>query len=113
MCSIPPFFDALERGEVTAGMAIIFRYQGPKGAPGMPEVSLNIAVPPTPHARCATETSDADCELQMLGQTAALMGAGLGGKTALITDGRFSGASRGFIIGAPSIYCTIACLGKC
>ncbi|TBU24505.1 dihydroxy-acid and 6-phosphogluconate dehydratase [Dichomitus squalens] len=70
--SIPPFFDALERGEVTAGMAIIFRYQGPKGAPGMPE---------------------------MLGQTAALMGAGLGGKTALITDGRFSGASRGFIIG--------------
>ena len=35
----------------------------------------------------------------MLGQTAALMGAGLGGKTALITDGRFSGASRGFIIG--------------
>ena len=36
----------------------------------------------------------------MLGQTAALMGAGLGGKTALITDGRFSGASRGFIIGA-------------
>ncbi|KAI0369649.1 dihydroxy-acid and 6-phosphogluconate dehydratase [Pilatotrama ljubarskyi] len=70
--SIPPFFTALENGEITAGMAIIFRYQGPKGAPGMPE---------------------------MLGQTAALMGAGLGGKTALITDGRFSGASRGFIIG--------------
>ncbi|KAI0642199.1 dihydroxy-acid dehydratase [Trametes meyenii] len=70
--TIPPFFDALKRGEITAGMAIIFRYQGPKGGPGMPE---------------------------MLGQTAALMGAGLGGKTALITDGRFSGASRGFIIG--------------
>lgn len=35
----------------------------------------------------------------MLGPTGALMGAGLGGKTALITDGRFSGASRGFIIG--------------
>ncbi|KAL7281414.1 dihydroxy-acid and 6-phosphogluconate dehydratase [Trametes coccinea BRFM310] len=70
--SIPPFFTALENGEITAGMAIIFRYQGPKGGPGMPE---------------------------MLGQTAALMGAGLGGKTALITDGRFSGASRGFIIG--------------
>ncbi|KAI0330981.1 dihydroxy-acid and 6-phosphogluconate dehydratase [Cubamyces sp. BRFM 1775] len=70
--SIPPFFTALEKGEITAGMAIIFRYQGPKGGPGMPE---------------------------MLGQTAALMGAGLGGKTALITDGRFSGASRGFIIG--------------
>ncbi|CDO72495.1 hypothetical protein BN946_scf184980.g36 [Trametes cinnabarina] len=66
--SIPPFFTALEKGEITAGMAIIFRYQGPKGGPGMPE-------------------------------TAALMGAGLGGKTALITDGRFSGASRGFIIG--------------
>ena len=36
---------------------------------------------------------------QMLGPTGALMGAGLGGKTALVTDGRFSGASRGFIIG--------------
>ena len=36
--SIPPFFDALEKGEVTAGMVVIFRYQGPKGAPGMPEV---------------------------------------------------------------------------
>ncbi|KAI0762141.1 dihydroxy-acid and 6-phosphogluconate dehydratase [Trametes elegans] len=70
--SIPPFFTALEAGEITEGMAIIFRYLGPKGAPGMPE---------------------------MLGQTAALIGAGLGGKTALITDGRFSGASRGFIIG--------------
>ena len=74
-CSIPPFFTALANGEITAGMAIIFRYQGPKGGPGMPE---------------------------MLGQTAALMGAGLGGKTALITDGRFSGASRGFIIGVYS-----------
>jgi len=51
---------------------LIFRYQGPKGAPGMPE---------------------------MLGPTAALAGAGLGGSTALITDGRFSGASHGFIIG--------------
>ncbi|RDX41797.1 dihydroxy-acid and 6-phosphogluconate dehydratase [Lentinus brumalis] len=70
--TIPPFFTALANGEITEGMVIIFRYQGPKGGPGMPE---------------------------MLGQTAALMGAGLGGKTALITDGRFSGASRGFIIG--------------
>ncbi|KAJ8489470.1 hypothetical protein ONZ51_g2889 [Trametes cubensis] len=82
--SIPPFFTALEKGEITAGMAIIFRYQGPKGGPGMPE---------------------------MLGQTAALMGAGLGGKTALITDGRFSGASRGFIIGelssSPPLSATI------
>ena len=40
--SIPPFFDALERGEVTAGMVVIFRYQGPKGAPGMPEVRIRI-----------------------------------------------------------------------
>ena len=40
--SIPPFFDALERGEVTAGMVVIFRYQGPKGAPGMPEVCTII-----------------------------------------------------------------------
>ncbi|KAI0793190.1 dihydroxy-acid dehydratase [Abortiporus biennis] len=70
--SIDPFYPALEKGEVKEGQVIIFRYQGPKGAPGMPE---------------------------MLGPTGALMGAGLGGKTALITDGRFSGASRGFIIG--------------
>ncbi|KAI0341895.1 dihydroxy-acid and 6-phosphogluconate dehydratase [Trametopsis cervina] len=66
------FYPALEKGEITEGTVVIFRYQGPKGAPGMPE---------------------------MLGPTGALMGAGLGGKTALITDGRFSGASRGFIIG--------------
>ncbi|KAH8107236.1 dihydroxy-acid and 6-phosphogluconate dehydratase [Cristinia sonorae] len=70
--SLDGFYPALEKGEVHAGQVIIFRYQGPKGAPGMPE---------------------------MLGPTGALMGAGLGGKTALITDGRFSGASRGFIIG--------------
>ncbi|KZT72219.1 dihydroxy-acid and 6-phosphogluconate dehydratase [Daedalea quercina L-15889] len=70
--SLPPFYTALEAGEIKEGMVLIFRYQGPKGAPGMPE---------------------------MLGPTGALMGAGLGGKTALITDGRFSGASRGFIIG--------------
>ncbi|KAG9316611.1 dehydratase family-domain-containing protein [Chiua virens] len=62
----------LKEGEVKPGTVLIFRYQGPKGAPGMPE---------------------------MLGPTAALMGAGLGNSTALITDGRFSGASRGFIIG--------------
>ncbi|EJU01769.1 dihydroxy-acid and 6-phosphogluconate dehydratase [Dacryopinax primogenitus] len=66
------FYPALHRGDITAGSVCIFRYQGPKGAPGMPE---------------------------MLGPTGALMGAGLGGKTALITDGRFSGASHGFIIG--------------
>jgi dihydroxy-acid dehydratase len=66
------FYPALEAGEIKAGMVLIFRYQGPKGAPGMPE---------------------------MLGPTGAIMGAGLGNSTALITDGRFSGASRGFIIG--------------
>ncbi|EKM80653.1 hypothetical protein AGABI1DRAFT_55639 [Agaricus bisporus var. burnettii JB137-S8] len=66
------FYPALEAGEIKPGMVIIFRYQGPKGGPGMPE---------------------------MLGPTGALAGAGLLGKTALITDGRFSGASRGFIIG--------------
>lgn len=70
--SVHDFYPALERGDIKPGMVMIFRYQGPKGAPGMPE---------------------------MLGPTAALMGAGLGNSTALITDGRFSGASRGFIIG--------------
>ncbi|KAG9086255.1 hypothetical protein FRC06_003202 [Ceratobasidium sp. 370] len=66
------FYPALEKGEIKAGQVIIFRYQGPKGSPGMPE---------------------------MLGPTGAIMGAGLGNSTCLITDGRFSGASRGFIIG--------------
>ncbi|CAE6433941.1 dihydroxy-acid dehydratase [Rhizoctonia solani AG-1 IB] len=66
------FYPALERGEIKAGQVVIFRYQGPKGSPGMPE---------------------------MLGPTGAIMGAGLGKSTCLITDGRFSGASRGFIIG--------------
>ncbi|PSS38029.1 hypothetical protein PHLCEN_2v114 [Hermanssonia centrifuga] len=70
--NLDDFYPALEKGEITEGTVVIFRYQGPRGAPGMPE---------------------------MLGPTGALMGAGLGGKTALITDGRFSGASRGFIIG--------------
>jgi len=70
--SLQGFYPALEAGEIKPGTVLIFRYQGPKGAPGMPE---------------------------MLGPTAALMGAGLGSSTALITDGRFSGASRGFIIG--------------
>ncbi|KAG6813363.1 hypothetical protein H0H92_011629 [Tricholoma furcatifolium] len=66
------FYPALEAGEIKPGTVLIFRYQGPKGAPGMPE---------------------------MLGPTGAIAGAGLAGSTALITDGRFSGASRGFIIG--------------
>ena len=37
-----PFFTALEKGEITAGMVLIFRYQGPKGAPGMPEVRSTV-----------------------------------------------------------------------
>ncbi|KAF8635199.1 hypothetical protein AX17_003975 [Amanita inopinata Kibby_2008] len=70
--SLEGFYPALAAGEIKAGMVLIFRYQGPKGAPGMPE---------------------------MLGPTAAMSGAGLANSTALITDGRFSGASHGFIIG--------------
>ncbi|MEK7223803.1 MAG: dihydroxy-acid dehydratase [Pseudomonadota bacterium] len=62
----------LERGEIRKGDVVIIRYEGPKGGPGMPEM-------PTP--------------------TSAIMGAGLGKDVALITDGRFSGGSHGFIIG--------------
>ncbi len=63
---------ALERGEIGPGSVIIIRYEGPKGGPGMPE---------------------------MLTPTSAIMGAGLGQDVALITDGRFSGGSHGFIMG--------------
>jgi dihydroxy-acid dehydratase len=63
---------AAERGGIRAGAVIVIRYEGPKGGPGMPE---------------------------MLQPTSLLVGAGLGDKVALITDGRFSGASHGFIIG--------------
>jgi dihydroxy-acid dehydratase len=63
---------ALERGEITAGTVVVIRYEGPKGGPGMPE---------------------------MLTPTSAIMGAGLGRDVALITDGRFSGGSHGFIVG--------------
>jgi len=63
---------ALERGEIGKGDVVIIRYEGPKGGPGMPE---------------------------MLTPTSAIMGAGLGDDVALITDGRFSGGSHGFIIG--------------
>ena len=55
-----------------AGDVIVIRYEGPKGAPGMPE---------------------------MLSPTGAVIGRGLGGKVALITDGRFSGGSHGFVVG--------------
>ncbi len=63
---------AMERGEITAGQVIVIRYEGPKGGPGMPE---------------------------MLSPTSVIQGAGLGKEVALITDGRFSGGSHGFIIG--------------
>lgn len=64
--------SGLEAGHIQAGDVVVIRYEGPKGGPGMPE---------------------------MLTPTSALMGAGLGKSVALITDGRFSGGSHGFIIG--------------
>ncbi len=63
---------ALERGDIKKGQVIVIRYEGPKGGPGMPE---------------------------MLTPTSAIMGAGLGPHVALLTDGRFSGGSHGFIVG--------------
>ncbi|RLT18654.1 MAG: dihydroxy-acid dehydratase [Planctomycetota bacterium] len=63
---------ALEHGAINRGDVVIIRYEGPKGGPGMPE---------------------------MLTPTSALVGAGLGNDVALITDGRFSGGSHGFIVG--------------
>ncbi|RIK79464.1 MAG: dihydroxy-acid dehydratase [Planctomycetota bacterium] len=63
---------ALEREEIQKGDVVIIRYEGPKGGPGMPE---------------------------MLTPTSAIMGAGLGADVALLTDGRFSGGSHGFIVG--------------
>jgi dihydroxy-acid dehydratase len=61
-----------ERGEIVKGTVVVIRYEGPKGGPGMPE---------------------------MLTPTSAIVGAGLGAHVALITDGRFSGGSHGFIVG--------------
>jgi dihydroxy-acid dehydratase len=63
---------ALEESRIGKGDVIVIRFEGPKGGPGMPE---------------------------MLTPTSAIMGAGLGLDVALITDGRFSGGSHGFIIG--------------
>ena len=65
-------FDAVEKREYKEGEVLVIRYEGPKGGPGMRE---------------------------MLATTAALYGQGMGDKLALITDGRFSGATRGFCIG--------------
>jgi len=63
---------ALERNAIQKGDVVVIRYEGPKGGPGMPE---------------------------MLTPTSAIMGAGLGNDVALLTDGRFSGGSHGFIVG--------------
>jgi dihydroxy-acid dehydratase len=63
---------ALEQNRIDKGDVVIIRYEGPKGGPGMPE---------------------------MLTPTSAIMGAGLGSDVALLTDGRFSGGSHGFIVG--------------
>ena len=63
---------ALEAGQIRAGDVIVIRYQGPRGAPGMPE---------------------------MLHASSAIVGAGLGGQVAVVTDGRFSGGSHGLLVG--------------
>jgi len=65
-------FEAIMSGKIKKGDSLIIRYEGPKGSPGMPE---------------------------MLSPGAALVGAGLGKDVALITDGRFSGASHGIMVG--------------
>ncbi len=65
-------FAAVQAGEIRPGDVVVIRYEGPRGAPGMPE---------------------------MLGVTAALVGQGLGDSVALVTDGRFSGATHGLMAG--------------
>jgi dihydroxy-acid dehydratase len=72
-------FEALTAGTIKKGDVIVIRYEGPKGSPGMPE---------------------------MLAVTAAVAGAGLGADVALITDGRFSGATKGYSVGhiAPEAF---------
>ncbi|MCD6037193.1 MAG: ilvD [Nitrososphaeraceae archaeon] len=65
-------FDAISKRKIKEGDVVIIRYEGPKGGPGMRE---------------------------MLAVTAALVGQGLGDKVAMVTDGRFSGATRGFMVG--------------
>ena len=64
--------DGIRDGKVVKGDVVVIRYEGPKGGPGMPE---------------------------MLKPTAAIIGAGLGNDVALITDGRFSGGTHGFVVG--------------
>ena len=72
-------FDAVSKGEIEEGDVIVIRYEGPKGGPGMRE---------------------------MLATTAALIGQGLGKKVAMATDGRFSGGTRGLMVGhiAPEAF---------
>ena len=72
-------FDAVSKGEIEEGDVIVIRYEGPKGGPGMRE---------------------------MLATTAALIGQGLGRKVAMATDGRFSGGTRGLMVGhiAPEAF---------
>lgn len=72
-------FDATSKGEIDEGDVVVIRYEGPKGGPGMRE---------------------------MLATTAALVGQGLGKKVAMVTDGRFSGGTRGLMIGhvAPEAF---------
>jgi len=65
-------FDSVAKGEINEGDVLVIRYEGPKGGPGMRE---------------------------MLATTAAIVGQGLGKKVAMITDGRFSGGTRGFMVG--------------
>ena len=65
-------FDAIAKDKIKEGNIVVIRYEGPKGGPGMRE---------------------------MLGVTAALVGKGMGKTVALVTDGRFSGATRGFMVG--------------
>jgi dihydroxy-acid dehydratase len=65
-------FDAISKRAIVEGDVVVIRYEGPKGGPGMRE---------------------------MLAVTAALVGQGLGEKVAMVTDGRFSGATRGFMVG--------------
>lgn len=77
--SEPEANDAILAGKITKGSVIVIRYCGPKGGPGMPE---------------------------MLKPTSLIMGAGLGDEVALITDGRFSGGTHGFVVGhiTPEAY---------
>jgi dihydroxy-acid dehydratase len=71
--------EAIKQSKVNKGEVVVIRYEGPKGGPGMPE---------------------------MLKPTSAIMGAGLGKDVALITDGRFSGGTHGFVVGhiVPEAY---------